>query len=241
MTVAYKRVKKLFRPQGFVTRLKWKHAILLVRQNVSDARLYEHLDIRFGGKRQEVAYAYTYASVTQWIGIKGLSEGDTLIDVAENKERHWTVVESLDQAKAWEKLLAELAPAALSKLCEEIGQELLTRTQQARYRAAAHLTRIDPSRTFGEQLVAMERSVDARLLARANRVADWAGVVQVYDTIDIYRLASLLVLTGDEEASFINEDPLRCDPLMWQLQLVADGLLSQYNVIDEDGVVTIVA
>ena len=40
-----------------------------------------------------------------------------------------------------------------------------------------------------------------------------------------YLLACCAVLSGNEGAAFIGQDPLKNDALMWQIQLVADGIL----------------
>jgi hypothetical protein len=50
--------------------------------------------------------------------------------------------------------------------------------------------------------------------------------MQLYDSEEIYLLACCAVLSGNDESRFIDQDPLKDPELMWQIQLVADGILS---------------
>ncbi|MFN0197434.1 MAG: hypothetical protein ACKVT0_11875 [Planctomycetaceae bacterium] len=221
MKVSQRRLQKLLEPIGFITRRVGRHDLGFIRPDVlSD--LYLLIELSFAGKKNEAVAGYVFISVTRWICIKGISEGNLLLNVASDKERGHTIVETTSQAKEWEYLLARNAPTAVEALAREHGQSLLDRSAHARQRAALHIQRLDRTEPLYAQII----KFDVNLINAAQRLAEWPGVMQVYDAEEIYLLASAMVLSGDEEFSYWGQDPLHNDDLMWQVQLVADEILS---------------
>jgi hypothetical protein len=133
MMVSPVRLSELLKPQGF--RLSAADArtkdISFVRES-SIPRLFEHIVIAGQGKLGEVVYAKTAVS-----GSTGHSHDEcvsaidrALVDVMEtDKARHWTLLRTDEEAKAWETKLARHADAYCRATTRAKGPSLHERLQ----------------------------------------------------------------------------------------------------------------
>jgi hypothetical protein len=113
MILSPDRLSALLEPQGFWLRDvdSITKTIAFIRQSTIPP-LYEHLNVHGQGKLGEAVYATTAISgSTSHSSDECVSENDpTLLYTLEtDKERHWTLVRTKDEAKIWEKRLADVA------------------------------------------------------------------------------------------------------------------------------------
>jgi hypothetical protein len=197
----------------------------------SQPDLYQKLHVEFQGRRREAVYGSVSVSVVRHVHLK-IDVRQHLLALDADCERYWTIVDSAEEAGAWEKRFSNLAPVAAEAIARSHGSELLERTSHARRRAIHHLHCLHSAEQLYPQIRQFEEARGAESLDRAARLAEWPGVMQVYGAGEIYLLACCAVLSGDEEEAFVDQDPLENDELMWQIQLVADRILSWYGVSD---------
>jgi hypothetical protein len=135
MMLSPDRLSVLLTPQGF-----WLRDVNPVTKSVSFVRpsdiprLYEHLNVHGQGKFGEALYATTAISGSMnHSGDECVSEQDsTLLYVLEtDKERHWTLVRTKDEAEAWEKTLAQHADFQCRATAHAKGPSLRERLQPA--------------------------------------------------------------------------------------------------------------
>jgi hypothetical protein len=191
-----------------------------------DPSLYQQIDVSFAGRHDEAVVAHIAASVSRWIRVKGLSVSRLLVEIAIDQERGWSIIGTRAEADDWEQSLADVGPIAVTKFVSEVGGALLERTDAPRQFARDRLARLDPERGVSEQIAELERSMPSVLVAEARRLAAWPGVMQLAEAEEIYVLACLSVLQGNDHQFVPGQDPLSNDELMWRIQLAADGILS---------------
>jgi hypothetical protein len=154
-----------------------------------------------------------------------------LDEMAEDKVRGWTILDSRAKAEAWERQLARVAPARTSEFAAEIGINVLARTNVARIAVERYLELLAVGpRTVAERLSDLRQEVDEVIIADAERLATWPGVLQLAGAEDHYLLATLCIIRFERQveassATFLGDDPLVNEHLMWRMQLLADALL----------------
>lgn len=188
--------------------------------------LFQQIFVTFAGRRHEAAVAYIAISVTKWIRFKGLCVSRLFDEIASDQERGWAVVNSADEAKQWELSLALEGPRAVEELAREVGGELLKKTETIRKIAHNILSHFDAKQSVACQIAEMEQIVPAPIVSEASRLAAAPGVIQLYNSEDIYLLALLLILNHCRE-QFVQtrQNLLSNNDFMWTIQLVADGIL----------------
>lgn len=223
MKINRNRLTKHVSRHGFTQSQAEPNSLTFVRP---DARreLFQKIHVDCQGKRSEYVYGNVSVSVVKHMHLK-IDARNHLMELDVNKERYWTLVESDDQAKAWENHFADVAPRAADSWAHTHGDALLRRTEKARVRSANNLRKLTLTRPLGQQIQAFEAMRGSRLVSDAMRLAAWPGVMQIYGAEELYTLACCAVLSGDESAEYAGQDPLRHDELMWQIQIVADGIL----------------
>lgn len=232
MGVNCNRVHKKVEPFGFCQRLRKMsaHDCAFVRPDEMKG-LYQHLEIWFQGRRREAVYAYTGVDITQHVGLSN-KRRHLVPGIATNVERQWSVIHDDQQAKAWENRLCELIPAIFAAVSVSERQGLLTETQSSRDQAMRCLARLSLAESLEEQV----RSLGSRhpkLIARANQLADIPGVMCIAHADDLFVVACLLILLDEESAPLARDSPLD-NPELWSLiNLVADGILSHSDYLDE--------
>ena len=214
------RISKILKPEGFVTRrtgpLVKHRAFVRPDQHPS---LYHQIDISFVGRQSEAVAAHITASVARWIRVKGLSESRLLGEVATDQDRGWSVIKTRPDADDWERSLARLGPVAVAQLASEVGAILLQKTEGARRVARDRLARLVPDRGVSNQIAEFGHAMPPGVVAEAERLATWPGVMQVSGAAEIYFLACLSVVDGDDRRDLLGQDPLANDELMWRIQL----------------------
>jgi hypothetical protein len=229
MKISCSRIGALLKRHGFVTRYTSAPAksCAYVRDDQKKP-LFQHIDVSFAGNHKEAVVAHVTASTTKWMRVKGLSVSRLLDEIATDLDRGWSVVTTEDEAKEWEKSLAHIGPSKVSELATDEGGSLLERTREARQIAEVLLARLDREGNVSDQLAMLEHATPLGLVTEAQRLASWPGVMQVSGCENVYILACLSVLNGDSDSTLLGKDPLESDELMWQIQLVADGILSRH-------------
>jgi len=133
MFVSTKRLDKLLNPDGFKLLFSNKHTkeICFVRNSRSNSLLYEHLLISGQGKLGEAVYAETIVAVVRNFPVSKLvaetDDHELLYELETDKERHWTLLDSTNDAKIWERRLANVASLFAERNAEKRGLGLLTR------------------------------------------------------------------------------------------------------------------
>lgn len=231
--VSEKRLSRLLGPKGFRRGLHRNVGFAWSRWNVS-LDVYEWMFVEFAGKRSEAVIASIGVGVTGVISYGEIQE--LLLQVADVKElvdehgfwvpgRGRSIIDSVRVAKSWEVQLAGIAPGAALSHSQLHANELLQRTAKARRRTIELVRLVDSSKSLYQQIQEFVSRHGATYRREAERLAEWPGVMQVADAEELYLLACCVVLTGEQGAEFFGRDPLRDDDLMWQIQLVADGVL----------------
>jgi hypothetical protein len=190
--------------------------------------------VGFAGKKDEAVSANVGVGITRFLGY-GVKQ-ELLMDVADVKEmldeygfwvpgRGRAIIETAERAKAWERRVAEVAPAAAHSCALQHGNELLMQAAHARQRSFELLQQLDSKKSLYQQIQELEARHGHGYRKEAERLAESPGVMQVFDAEELYLLACCAVLTGEKGTAFTGQDPLNNDELMWQIQLVADGIL----------------
>jgi hypothetical protein len=133
MMLSPDRLSALLKPQGFGLRDvdSVTKTIAFVRQSTIP-RLYEHLTVHGQGKQGEAVYATTAVSgSTSHSCDECVSDEDhTLLYTLEtDKERHWTLVRTKEEAEIWEKRLAQAADPQCRVTAQSKGPLLRERLQ----------------------------------------------------------------------------------------------------------------
>jgi hypothetical protein len=205
----------------------------LVRPD-SSMRTIQWIVVDSSGKKGEAAVAYIGVGVTRRIAFKGLLDLQLLEEIAEDKDRGWTIIITDQDALAWEEKLIRVAPRCAKEFASEHGPILLQRTEAVRNAVGKYLSHLDTEQAIEGQLKSLERRASERMLTDGERLAGWPGVVQIPEASAVYRLACLAIVSFEHEVEenrrpFAGQNPLEDDGLMWRIQLIADELLCRQN------------
>jgi len=231
--VSETRLSGLMTASGFRRALRRNSDFAWNRWN-SLLGLSEWVVVEFAGKKNEAVSVKVGVGVTRVLGFGAKQE--VLMEVADIKElldeygfwipgRGQAIIETVEKAKTWERRVAEVAPAAAECYALQHGNELLNQTAHARQRSLELVRQFDSTKSLYQLIQEFEARHGHRFRKEAERLAEWPGVMQVFDGEELYLLACCAVLTGDQGTAFSGQDPLKNDELMWQIQLVADGIL----------------
>lgn len=193
------------------------------------------IEIDWAGKQNEAMAASVLASVSKCVFVKAtmtvsMNEMKLVADFPDITERGHVIIETAEAARRWEQRLVEVAPAQAAVLAAEHGPEMLRQTDSARTDAAAYLKRIDTDADVLDRLNRFRRMATPEQLAEAERLAEFAGVLEVLGAENIYLLSCLAITLFAKEVesdgrTFVGENPLLNRELMARIQLVADELL----------------
>jgi hypothetical protein len=223
MTINHSRLKLLLTPEGFVESIIESDSMTFVRTDRLEG-LFQKIHVDCQGRMGEAVYGNVSTSVTKYIQLK-IDERRHLMELDIDKDRNWTVIKTAEDAKRWELRFVEIAPVAAQRFTREHGDELLRRTSHARHRASKHLQRLNSSQSLYQQIQQFEATKGADFRKAAERLAESPGVMQLFDSEEAYLLACCAVLSGAENKTLVEQDPLHNEELMWQIQLIADGIL----------------
>jgi hypothetical protein len=225
MRIRCSRLKLLLLPKGFHFSDFGGSKLTFFRQD-SSVDLFQKVQVDCQGTNGEAVYGNVTVSVLKFLHLK-IDIRNHLTDLDVDKERNWTIIEDSAQAKIWEEQFARIAPAFAEAHARRNGERLLQMTAQARNDASEVLQQIDSTKRLSQLIQEFQATRGRQLLNEAERLARWPGVMQVYDAEELYTVACCAILNSAQGPSFIGQDPLKSDMLMWQIQLVADRLLSR--------------
>lgn len=241
MKIQPKRLLSMLTPLGFALgRVSTiEDSFELVRVSKTPA-LYEAVMVSSQGKRGEAVSATIGISVTKLVMTKGLVETRLLMEVADVKElvdeygfwvpgRGQAIIETTERAKQWEEQLASVASERAAEMAADVGPELLERTKSARNAVGKYLECLSDIKEVGNQLRCLRQQAERPIVAEAERLANWPGVLQEVGTEEVYLMATLCILhfqhhVENTTGSFIGCDPLENEQLMWRIQLLVDKL-----------------
>lgn len=208
-----------------------------VEPSVSFTRLredqvYELIRCSFAGKKREAAVCRIGASVTRVVELKGLSENELLLDVAQNRERGWTIVERDQQLGEWAKSVASVGVPSVRRFADRVAAELLGRTECARVKASRCFSELKGLGAPSEVYQLLMNSSSRAELDLSQRLSEWPGVMQISGSEFEYRLACLAVVkivrrNDLPDPSNVEDMPLQNPQLMWEIQLMADRWLGE--------------
>lgn len=231
--VSETRLSDLLTATGFQSASRWYGGYAWNRWN-SRLGVSEWILVGFAGKKNESVSANVGVGITRTLAF-GISH-ELLAEVADAQEMFekygfWTpgrgraTLETVQQSRSWERRVAEIAPAVAGSYALQHGNELLKQTIHARQRSSELLRHLDPTKSPYQQIQELEARHGHAYGKEAERLAEWPGVMQVFNAAELYLLACCAVLTGEEGTALIGKDPLKDVELMWQIQLVADGIM----------------
>lgn len=226
MSISKQRLERLLSSYGYEPKRSTPHSFSFVTRRARQ-ELFLELGVDFQGRQNEAVYGSVGISVTKWIP-RETDDGITLVEIATDKERGWTLIESRGEAVDWENAFVAIAPAAASNLADRVGGSLIQRTTTYREEASQVLLTCDDADCVEVALDSARDKLSRELIEDAYRLAGWPGVVQLEDTEDIYLLSCCLLLGFTKGYQTAGEDPLENDALMWRIQLIADGLIDRF-------------
>jgi hypothetical protein len=235
MIIDAKRLEALLSPARFALHLvdsRFGRIHFIRRSNMVE--LFESVVVENQGGRGEVVYGGIGISVTKTVMQKELGQVEWPAQVAEDKQRLWTIIESKSKAIEWERRLAEVAPELAIDLAKRQGDELLKNTEEVRRAAAVYLENIDRNITVVEQLERLHSNATEKLLRSAKQFAKSPVVVHVENAEDVYDLTCLCILrfqaiVEPARTSYLDENLLSNKHLGSLIEIVADELLHRYG------------
>lgn len=231
MSISVARIRSILEQDGFVLVGNNTSGQSSFRRTASQSHLFEWIIVDCAGRQHEAVVGSIATSVTKCILTKGLMEMRLLDEIAGIEERGWTIVDSIRHAKEWEAQLAKVAPMRSAEMATEVGPDILERTKLARIAVGKYLGSLTHMEDVDIQLKLLRGQAKQYIVADAERLANWPGVLQVAGAEAQYLLATLCVLyfqrhVEDESFTFMGSDPLENDQLMWRIQLLADNFLA---------------
>ncbi len=231
MQIDIKRLEALLRPKGYSISWTSETARQVVYAKEGwHPELYELINIQCGGKRGESVSATVRVTTSRGrAGWGDKSDRILVMELASDKQRGTSIINTSEEAVQWERQCAAVAPARAAELARRIGPAILNGTAEARAAANEYLRRllrasdpIDPASALCDR--ATEGQVE-----EAVRIARSPVVVHIPDGLPLYTTAALaIVLFGDEVEKrprpFWGAVPLENNDLMMRLQLIVDRM-----------------
>ena len=246
--VSKARLSPLFARHGFSPGAPWYGGWTWRRWN-DRIGVSEWVVVGFAGKNSESVSVNRGVGVTRIIAI-GL-EHELLMEAADVKElvdedgfwlpdRGRAIIETVERAKEWEAQLAQIAPKRTAEMAADVGPGVLSRTASARAAVEKYLSLLSNTEVIDTQLRHLQQQTARSVVADAERLVEWPGVLQVAGAEAQYSLAALHILHFQRQVegaveSFIGSDPLENDQLMWRVQLLADALLADSGAEQKRG------
>jgi hypothetical protein len=231
MKVRPSRLASCLAERGFVQgpEMSSEGSISFVRE-AKTPEIYEWIIVHAAGKRAEAVSASIVISLTceRPLYKIALAEDRLLLDVADNQERGWSIVETDSAARSWEGKLAEIVPGKLAEFTREFGGELLRRTEDVRRSVKRYCAKLDLSKPIAVLIDELRPRGDSKLLGVAERCA-WEYHP---DAEDIFGLAWLCIVAFEKEieaspTGFALENSNFHLGLQCRMYLLADWLILQ--------------
>ena len=194
-----------------------------------DSDLYESVIVGRQGKRREAVYASVGVSVTWAVMYKTMGHVAHLLELGEDKERHWTIIEDDSKAREWARRLIEVAPARCAIWGQEKGPVLLETTTEARKAVSKYLARLDLATGSQSLLARFRRTASPEVNAEVDRLAlSLGGGLGAPETEDAHYLAyfAILLFSSDVDPGrkFFGQVPVKDEEFMKRIHILADRI-----------------
>jgi hypothetical protein len=189
------RLSALLKPHGF-----WLREVDSVTKTIAFVRpstiprLYEHLNVHGQGKVGEAAYATTAISGSTGHSCdECVSEDDLslLYTLETDKERHWTLIRSKQEAETWEERLARVADSQCRATAESKGPSLRERLQPAFLAVDRYITKLGNLKEIFASEFRYFQEAPADQRSEAERLASLIG--NIGESSEDVQLACLVV------------------------------------------------
>jgi len=193
MLIRPRRLEKLLCPEGFhLEEIRQRERTIIYARPCTLPDLTEAITIACDPTRRgEKVFAQLEVFVGH--GYAGVSESEFLAEAGD------VLLRSPEEAIAWERRLAEVAPARAAQFAKSKGPELLARTAAGRAAARRYLELMGGQRDLDELERALAERSTAAQKAEAERLARATGVMCVPGGQRVFDLAALgMVVFGDE-------------------------------------------
>lgn len=198
------------------------------RTKPGNGGVFSEVTVTHQGRKKDAVYATIGLSLTRWIP-RDPSDERILTEIAGIPERGWSLIHTAAEATQWEAKLVNLLPSAIETFAHEHATALLDRTVSFRDAANSVLAGLSKSISFVEQISGFERCYGNEFVREASRIAHFPWVMEVSNCEAAYTLAICAVLAAGGGGFSFGMNPLHSEPLMWQIQLVTDELLTWGN------------
>lgn len=248
MMISVERLTTLLSPHGFrlIRRNNGCHEVVFGRRSYADD-LTERIHIHAQGEAGGAVPARLA------ILVDGLAaEWELLTDLAENKERGWTIIDTTEKAIAWEKKLAEVAPARLTELAREKGPNLLARTEHVRSQARAYLAFLGEIGDAHALLPRLRAMATPEQNAEVDRLVQRLAVVYIPNGDPVYKIVglTLYLFSGKTERDanrflqsdvykkvyfgdqYLGKEPIGDKHMQQLIQMMADLLTREHKPED---------
>jgi hypothetical protein len=181
------------------------------------------------GKHGEAVYASVGVAITRTVAFKVLGDVHILDELAENKERFWTIITNDRKARQWETDLARLAPSRAREWAQKRGPGLLTTTEDIRQAVRKYLVRLHAQQGLENVLANLKATTPSDIALDAERLVYCPGASGVEGTETAYEVACYAILRYSKELegkSFAGMTPLKDASLMNRITVLGDWLLN---------------
>jgi hypothetical protein len=188
-----------------------------------------------GGKLGDIVSASVRCAISPGrTALKGMAEVKCLFEVASDRETGSTTLVGAEDALQWEAKLIAIAPSRAAAFADQVGEELLSKTSEARTAAKKYLERCQSAGSTTEEMLSRLKSqADENQLREAKRILGqsiiWNENQQVF-----YEIAALAIslfvgeVEGDEKWLVGREADSGTDRgLLIRTQLMASKLMGE--------------
>jgi len=171
-----------------------KDSFTFVRSR-SYGELYESIIVESQGSEDEAVYASVGVSLTRTVMYKVLGDVKLLDELAEDRERGWTIIRDVEKARKWERELVRIGPRRACEWAEFREKFLLESTEEVRTAVRKYLTIVEPIIDIDHSYQRVFESCDDQIVDEAKRI-EVGGVLGER----VYQLACLIILRHSEQA-----------------------------------------
>lgn len=236
MMIKPRRLADRLARSGFIQAYYLKHVFEVAYVRRYSENLFELVHIHASGRRGEAVPALAVIGLTPGNAfLRKLSFHELVFDVAADKERGWTVLESDADAIAWEQLVADVVPQRCAALAAARGQELLDRSAESlravdQYWQRLHLLQRDSSLGLLEQLRQLATPTQRQ---HAERAVRFGAVMVIPGAWEAYDVASLAIqrfaaeVEGDADRFQKTASPHDDLEWLWRIEILASRVAEE--------------
>ena len=202
----------------------------------SNPELFQVVSIDASGKRDEAVAAHAGITLVRYIFRKGLIDQCVVLDVAEDQERAWTIIETEQEARRWEGQFAQIVPLRAAEYAEQHGPDLLQRTKKVRAWASICIGLIPGDIECSDYFRRESKIVSPHTTRRATELSDLNCAFYEYEYAYLVSAITLL----QQPVTFVDQHELNRSPRDFDvltkketrlvLHLTADLLLARSRI-----------